>query len=183
MILQVLSDARQFMPDRDAEVAQEGTGTDAGELEKLRRTDGAGREDYFTAAAHRRLPSFAADGVGDTGCGSRAGLVEQQTLRQCAGDDLQVPAGAYRLEIGCGGRAAPAVARRQLEIAGALLPAPVEIVVARNAEFFRRGNQGFADVAPGAHVRDGERPADTVERVGAALLILGAAEIWQNFVV
>ena len=36
MVLEVLSDARQFVPDRDAEVAQEGTGTDAGELKKLR---------------------------------------------------------------------------------------------------------------------------------------------------
>ena len=50
MVLQILADARQRMDDRNAELLQQRGRADAGELQQLRRLQGAGRENHFAAA-------------------------------------------------------------------------------------------------------------------------------------
>ena len=80
------------------------------------------------------------------------------------------------------GRPAPAILRRELEIAGALLRRPVEIVVARIARLLRGVDERLAQRMRLADVGDGERPADAVQRVLAPLLVLGAAEVRQHIV-
>ncbi len=80
------------------------------------------------------------------------------------------------------GRPAPAVLRGELEIAGALLRRPVEIVVARMAGLLRGLDERLAQRMRLAHIGDRERPADAVQRVLAALLVLGAAKIRQHIV-
>jgi hypothetical protein len=51
MVLQVLADARHMVRDRDPERLQPLAAADAGQLEDLRRADGAGGEDRLAPSA------------------------------------------------------------------------------------------------------------------------------------
>ena len=110
----------------------------------------------------------------------RAPPVEQDACRQRVGHQRQIRPPARLLEIAGRGRPAAAVLRRQLEIAGAFLLRPVEIVIARNAGLFGRGEERFAQRVRLADVGHRQRTADAVQIVFAALLVLGAAEIGQH---
>ena len=70
--------------------------------------------------------------------------------------------------------------RGELEIAGAFLPGPVEIIVARKARLLRGRDESLAQRMRFTHIRDRERPAHPVQRILSALLVLGAAEIGQD---
>ena len=55
MVVEVLADPRQRVEDRDAVRLQEGAGPDAGELEDLRRSDGAGSEHDLPPRRHEEV--------------------------------------------------------------------------------------------------------------------------------
>src|SRR5205823_14275825 len=80
------------------------------------------------------------------------------------------------------GRPAPPVTRGELEIAGAFLRGPVEIVVARQSRLLACFDERVAQRMAFAHIAHRERPADAVQLIRAALLVLGAAEIRQHVV-
>ncbi len=93
---------------------------------------------------------------------------------------ISASASARQVSPWCWNATAP---RRGLEITGALLARAVEIVVARDARLLRCGDEGLAQLVRVALVGDAERAAGAVERVGAALLVLGLLEIGQHVVV
>ena len=66
MVLQIRADARHIGDHPDAVRLQQRRGTDAGELQKLRRVERAAGEDHLAAAARRggaAPPVFDADGA------------------------------------------------------------------------------------------------------------------------
>ena len=85
VVLEIVPDARRVQHDVDAVLAQEVGGSDAGELEQLRRVVGAARQHDLLAragAAQRgALPVFDAD---------RAAALEQHALAERAGFDLEI---------------------------------------------------------------------------------------------
>ena len=59
--MQVLADPGQGVGDLDAQLAEEGGCTDAGELQELRRADGAGGEDELAPGDEPRPRGANAD--------------------------------------------------------------------------------------------------------------------------
>src|SRR5215510_1629067 len=72
------------------------------------------------------------------------------------------------------------MARGQLEITGAFLGGPVEIVVAGKARLLRGRYESLAQRMRFAHVGNRERPAHPMQRILAPLLIFGAAKTGQH---
>src|SRR6516165_5470849 len=72
------------------------------------------------------------------------------------------------------------MAHGQLEITGAFLGGPVEIVVAGKARLLRGRDESLAQRMRFAHVGNRERPAHPMQRILAARLVLGAAKIGQH---
>ena len=105
---------------------------------------------------------------------------KQNSACQRVGRDRQVGPALRLAKVTDCRRAAAPIARGQLEIARAFLARPVEIVVARKAGLLGRRDERFAQRMRLAHIGDGERSAGAVQRIGAALLILGAPEIRQH---
>ena len=177
MILQVVADARHVGDHADAMRAQQLGRSEPGKLHQLRRVERAsGQDDLAAGAGNPRraaLPVFDPD---------RAPPLEQDAARQRVGFDDEIGSAPRLAQIADRGRPAPAVLRRELEIAGALLRRPVEIVVARIARLLRGLDERLAQRMRLADIGDGERPADAVQRVLAALLVLGAAEVRQHIV-
>ena len=176
MVLQVGADARHVGGHIDAMRAQQFRRPEpescisCGELKAP-----PARMTSRPACAPRRiaLPVFDPD---------RAPPLEQDAARQRVGFDDEIGPAARLPQIADRGRPAPAVLRRELEIAGAFLGRPVEIVVARKARLLRGFDERLAQRMRLADIGDGERPADAMQRVLAALLMLGAAEVRQHIV-
>src|SRR5262249_23162837 len=78
------------------------------------------------------------------------------------------------------GRAPTPMARGQLEITGAFLGGPVEIIVARKTRLLRGCDESLAQRMRFAHIGNRERPAHPMQRILAARLVLGAAEVGQH---
>ena len=177
MILQVGADARHVGDHVDAVRAQQLGRSEPGKLQQLRRVErAAGQDDLAAGAGSLRraaLPVFDPD---------RAPPLEQDAARQRVGFDDEIGPAARLAQIADRRRPAPAVLRRELEIAGAFLRRPVEIVVARIARLLRGVDERLAQRMRLADIGDRERPADAVQLVLAALLVLGAAEVRQHVV-
>ena len=139
VVLQVGADARHVGDHVDAERLQQRGRSEPGQLQELRRVERAAGEDDLAAGVRdaRRIavPVFDAD---------RAPSCEQDAARQRVGHDGEIGPAARLAQIADRGRAAAPVARRQLEIAGAFLGRPVEIVVARKARLLRRLDESLA---------------------------------------
>ncbi len=175
MILQIGADARHIGDHRDTKVAQDLRRTEAGELQKLRRIECAAGDDDFAIGI-----SGARSAVLDVLDANGAAAREQDAARERVGDDCEIVPAPRLPQIADRRRPAPAVFRRQLEIAGALLRRAVEIIVARNAGLLRGLDEGFAERMRLADIGNRKRSADTVEVVAAATLIFGAPEIGQH---
>ena len=80
------------------------------------------------------------------------------------------------------GRAADAVLRRELQIAGAGLLASIDVVVARNAELTRRADEGFGQFVTGADVRNSEWSVTAVIFAFAALVRFRFPEVRKHLV-
>src|SRR6266566_1580538 len=175
MILQIDADARYIGDHRDSKVAQDLGRTESGQLQELRRIECAAGDDDFAigiSGAH-----FAMLDVLDA---NGAAAQEQDAARERVGDDCEIVPAPRLPQIADRRRPAPAVFRRQLEIAGALLRRAVEIIVARNAGLLRGLDEGFAERMRLADIGNRKWSADTVEVVAAATLIFGAPEIGQH---
>src|SRR3954452_358044 len=113
----------------------------------------------------------------DSGC---AAALKQNTGGQCIRYDGEIVPPARRREIAARRRPAPALARGELKIAGAFLRDAVEIVGPRQPCLRASLDEGIAQRMAFAHIRYAEWPANAVQVVLAALLILAAAEIRQH---
>src|SRR5262245_48951385 len=89
-------------------------------------------------------------------------------------------AAARLAQIADRGRASTPVTRGQLEITGAFLAGPVEIIVTRKARLLRGRDESLAQRMRFADVGHRERPAHPMQRILAARLVLGAAKIGQH---
>src|SRR5207302_8980605 len=99
---------------------------DPRQQQELRRVDRAAAQDDLARRPRGVDPALAAE-IDPDG----AAALEQDLLGERLGNDLQVAALHRRAQIADRGRAAPAVARRRLVIADAVLAGAVEILVAR----------------------------------------------------
>ncbi len=124
---------------------------------------------------HRAVPGiFEAD---------RSLAVEQYAMGKGADLDLEVGPLHRRAQIGDRGAAASHPADGQLVVADALLLGAVEIGVGLEPGLLRAGRKGVVQFVVRAQIRDVERAALPMIIVGAALLVLGAAEIRQHVVI
>ncbi len=178
VVLQILADPRQIVDDRDTVRAQQFARPDPGELQQLRRVDrAAGQHDLAAgedAAHYSVLRKFETD---------RATALEQYPLRQRTDHDPQIGPLLRRTQIGDRCAAAAHVAHGYLQRSDPVLLGAVEIGVALVACLLGRGDEGVVQFVPRAQIGDVERAAGAVMRVGAALLVFGAAEIGQHVVI
>ena len=177
MVLQVLAHAGRIVHDRDAVALEQRARAHTRKLQQLRRVDGAGGENHFARRA--RLVLCTARFIGDA---DRALALEQHAGRERLDLDAQVRTPLRRPQVADRRAAAPAVSRRGLVVARPFLGRAVEIVVARNAERHRRGDEGVAHLVPIRKIGHGDRAADAVPLARAAAMVLGLLEIRQQVV-
>ena len=135
----------------------------------------AGAENDFAPRGRRKDAS--ATPVVDAG---RAHAVERDPCGMRVGLHVEVGAPTGRTEVrGCG-RRAQAVSRRQLVVADALLPLPVEVVVAGYTELVGCADQRFDQRMSALDVRGPQRAVGAVEFACAAHVVLELAEIGQH---
>ncbi len=143
----------------------------------MRRIDRPAGQQHLRARAH--LAQRAALGKFHP---DRAPSLEQHAMRQCAGLHPQIRPRQRRAQIGHRRAGPPAPAHRDLQRSDAVLLRAVEIGVERNAAFDRTRNERIVQLVVRAQVGHRERTAGAVVVVGAAFLVLGAAEIGQHVV-
>src|SRR5438876_441678 len=146
--------------------------SEPGQLQELRRIERAAGDDDLGVgvrnACRAAAPVFDADG---------AASGKEDPARQRVRHDGEIGPAARLAQIAERGRAATPMACGQLEITGAFLGGAVEIVVARKARLLRGRDESLAQRMRFAHIGNRERPAHPMQRILAALLVLGAAKI------
>ncbi len=175
MILQISAYALTIRNDRDAVLAQQLRGADAGELQELRALDRASGEDHLACGLCDQCP--AALPVLDSR-GPRA--LEEDALGVGAGFHPQVRPAARGLQVRHRAARAPAVSREELEVAHALLARPVEVVVARHAQFTRAGDDRVDQLVATGNVGAGDGAVGAVIFGRAARIGLELAEVGEH---
>src|SRR5258708_15758077 len=139
MILQVLTDALAIEHDRYAVRAQLRPRPNPGQHQQLRRLDGpGGQHNTMTGVQVLQLRTDA------TGDATGAAFIDENASDLSVGDDGQIFSPLRGAQISIGGAFTPAVARGQLIVPGTLLACTIEILIARDAAVFRRGDNGLA---------------------------------------
>src|SRR3954452_7816111 len=113
---------------------------------------------------------------------ARPAVFESDACRMRVGADRQIRPAPRLAQIGAGGAPALLAVGRALEGAGAFLLTIIEIVVGRQAGLDRGGNERIGQFPADRLIRDAQRSADPMRRVGAALLVLGLLEVRQHAV-
>ena len=162
VVAQVLAHPGQVLQHLDAELPQLLRRPDAGQLQQLRRVEGACTDDHFAAGAHLAARAALIEAHAD-----RAPVFEQDAggLRR----DAQVDAAApdRRMQKRSGATDPPTFENIALEIARALLARAVVVRVARNAEFTRSGDKGFAQRRGPVRIGDRQRTAAAAQAIVA----------------
>ena len=177
MVLQIAPDARQLMADGDAQALQHVARPDAGELQELRRADGAGGEHDLGPRGRGFRPVAPAEG--DTGA---AAAVEQKGLGLRAGEHHKVWPASRRPQEGLGGGPADATALGHVEVAAALVVAAIEIVGLGDAALLRGVAECVQDLPADPGRLDAPLAAGAVELAGAQPMVLGPLEQGQDVV-
>ena len=175
MVVQVRSHRRHVADHGHAQVLQVLRRTQARQQQQLRRAVGAAGYDDFAprpggAAAFARVV-FDAD---------RAFVLDQHARRLGAGAHHQVGSLPRRLQIRLRRAPAPLVVAGGLVIAAAFLLRAVEVRIARDAGLHRSLQHRVRQLEPARLVGDVQRPADAVEFVAAAGLVLRLLEVRQH---
>ena len=170
-------------------LAQQRRRANARELQNLRRTDAAGAQNHFASGADiardPRRDFFLAGPHFYAGAALAAVglLVDQQLADLRVGPQLEVGAAqAGRAQEGFGGVPAPAAFLVDLEIADALVAAPVEVRRGRNARLLRGLRKGVQNVPAQALLFDAPLAACAVQRVGALVMVFVLLEVGQGVV-
>ncbi len=153
---------------------------DAGELQDVRRTDGAGRQDHL-ARGIDPLGGAAARKF-DAG---RAAAVEQDAVHQRAGDDLQIAPPQRGPQVAARGTRPPAAAARLLHPAdpvARLVRQVVDVLAVFATELPTGFHRRPAQQRPVATMRGEQRSPLAVHRVRLALPVLRLAEERQHIV-
>ncbi len=145
-------------------------GPDAGELQDLRRADGAGGQHHL--AARPRDPGDAVLAIGDA---DSAAILDQHALGEAAGLQPQIWPAEHRLQEAPRRAPAEAALLVHLEIGGAGVVAGVE-VRDRGDAVFLRGAAHRVEQLPG-QARELHAPfaARTVEFAGAEIMVLSGS--------
>ena len=174
MVGKIVADLRQIAQYLDTEAAQMLAWSDAGQHQKLRRSERARAEEDLArglkAACRSSLPEFDAAG---------APPLKDDALRCCPGDDLQIGPMPNGIEIGAGGAHALSVFLRDVIKACAFQPVTAEIAIGRKACIERSRDKSKRSPMRIAKHGDVERPVAAVRRVGtrrAGLERFGPAE-------
>ncbi len=175
MVLQVGTDAWDVGNHGDAQRLQQCCRPEPRQLQELGRIESAGGEDNL-AVGVRHVCGFAAP-VLDA---DRTPPGKQDTGRQRLRHHGEVCSRARLPQIADRGGAATPAPRRELEVSGAFLGRTVEVVVAGEARLLRSLDEGLAQRVRLADIGDRERTAGAVQRIGAALLVLGPPEVGQH---
>ena len=148
---------------------------DARELQQLRGVERAAGHQHLRAGRRG-----TADPVAQVLDARRALAGEQDARRVRARDDPEVGAPPGRAQIARRRAAPQSSAHRPLVVAEAFLGRAVEIRIAPVAAFLGGRQVGVGQRVRLRRVRNRERPARAVILVGAALLVLGLAEVGQH---
>ena len=177
MVLQIFADALQFVHNRRAGSRQDVAAPDARQFENLRRADGAGGKNDFTARFRLDDLSFAHIAQSD---GALAGEHDAFDLR--ARDHSQIGTIENRLQKTA--RRAPAAAGFlvHLKIGGAEIVAGIEIPHFRNADFGGGFENGVENLPAGARLLDAPFSARAMKSAGAGVMVLHAFEQGQHIV-
>src|SRR6056297_295592 len=176
MVVQVLTYAWQFVLKRDTRPLQHLGPADAGELEQMGRTEGAGTQYHLTRCPH--LMNCPAALVAHT---RRPPIFEQDALHESARAYSQVRAPPGRAQIGKGSGAAHAVPYRHVHGAEPLLLRTVIIVGYGITGFLagadKRPVQGIVHIVA---IVDGERSAVSAVYIPAKSPGFRLSEIRQH---
>src|ERR1700722_1970786 len=174
MILQIGADARTVEHNGDAEFLQLLRRSDAGQKHNVWRTNRAGGENDFAAAArHPRLSTLRPAHPGG------APAVEHEAFDQTAGLEPQIGALERRLEEGAGRRPASAALLVDVEGADAFVVAAVEVGNGFDAGLFGGGAEGIEQIPAHSRRRHVPFAADRMRLAGAEEMIFVALEIRQ----
>ena len=182
MVLQVFAYALDRRHHRYAQRLQQRGVGDTGELQQLRRVDGATTQDNFAARTH--LLQLAPVPHLHAGRTRRTGRpVEQDPGGKRSGAQCQVAPLQRRPQVSHGGTPAPALVNRHIHGAEAFLLVPVHVLGERVTRLLAGFDEGFVEriaALSGTYVqRAGIAPVH-VTSLGAGL---GLAEIRQAMVV
>jgi hypothetical protein len=177
MVLKVATH-REVLADLDPEELEILSRADARDHQQHRRLVAPGGEDHVALGSD--LIHLAAPRGLDAHC-TRA--VEDDAQRHCVGDHIEVRTLESRVQEGRGRRATPPVALCELKTPHALLDSAVEVRVELVAREPARLDHRLDHRAHGAAVGHAQRPADAVERVLAALVVLRALEVRKDVLV
>src|SRR5215469_13712841 len=175
VVLQVGSDSRHVGDDVYPERLEQRRRSEPGQLQELRRVERAAGDNDLRVGV-RNAGRIAAAVFDAGGAASR----KEDPARQRVRYDGEIGPAARLAQIADRGRAATPMARGQLEITGAFLRGAVEIVVARKSRLLRGCDESLAQRVRFAHVGNRKRPAHPMQRILAARLVLGAAEVGQH---
>lgn len=178
VVLQVFTNTRQVVYNRDVEAFQQVTRADAGALQQLRRSDGAGADDHFLAGTGFNTLFAVADQVGHA---NGALAVEQYAVAQGVGDDGQVRALLGLVQVATGGAGAAAVlGDRTVHRAEAFLLVAVEVFGARVTSLHAGLDHGVEQrVVAGLWRGNADRAFTTVVIVRADVTGFGFTEVRQ----
>jgi hypothetical protein len=171
MILQVLPDLGTVGDDWNLQLRQIARGSHPREKQQLWRGDRTGRQDDFASRAHPNHPGSRVEFHSNRACSFEADASHERM-----NPDLQVPPGAYGLQICRGGAAPRAVSLRYLIEADTALVRAVEIGVVRQTAQHPRLDENARQRVTIAQILHGERSARPVIPAGASRLILGLHE-------
>ncbi len=175
VVLQVLSDARQRMPERDAMPLQFVFGADAGQHQQLRRIDRAASQNHFPLGAD--IDRLAGLEISDAGC---AFAFQQHPGGACIRDHRQIRPIQHRVQIATRHAPSFAVFLRQLVGADAFLAGAAEVIVSYIARFERGLDIHAGQQVWRAQIRHVERSPDAMELGRAAFMIFRLFEERQH---
>ena len=177
VILEAVAD-RQRRPHFDPQRRQLVLGTDPGQHQQHRRVVRAGGKDHL-ALGSDLLDVVAARDL-DT---DRPLALEQDPERHRVGDHVEVLPVIGGVQERAGGAAPQPITLGQLEAPDTLLARAVEVGIVLVSGLARRFEHRLDERVHRAAVGHPQRAADAVVPVLAALVVLGAPEVRQDFVI
>ncbi len=178
VILQVLADARQIVHHLDAERAQLRRRPHSGQLQQLRRVDGAARENQLRANAH--AVRFASAAVLDA---AGAPALEKYARRKRMRQHLEVGALHGGAQVGARGAAAPAPLHGHVHAAEAFLLKTVDVRRPRIARLAGGAEPCRMQRIVQASIGRVQLAAAAAVLVAALRALLGALEVGQHIAV
>ena len=176
MVLEALPDSGKVACHLDAECRQLGRRSDARQHQKLRRRDGAHRQDHRPCSSDgpRRAAAPADDGAG------RPAVLDDEAERRAVGHEAEIAPTRCRPEKGIGRIDAPPIMDIDVVNAEPGLPRAIEIIVAAEAALAGRREECIVERPVIPRPARLERSLGGMERTIAAPAAFRLLEIGQH---